>query len=150
MGTPTLTSIRENLVTSLAAINGTGVYVTTIANVRRWNRPPVEISPTEMPLVGFESGSVEENWMPFHTLREWKTTILGFVRGATEAATDQACEDLVEDIKYAVMGGENYRRGGFAIGSKVEAWRFAEYQDRLQGQVAVDIVVRYQSNRDRE
>lgn len=150
MGTPILTSIRTNLIASLAAIDGTAPYATVVKNVRAWNRPPNDIAPGEMPLVGFEEGTEDDELRPFHIMKLWRTTILGLVRGESESDAKARAENLKEDIKYAVMGGENYKRGGYAISSWIEGSRFAEYGDRLQGQVAVDIVVRYQTTRDRE
>lgn len=121
MATPTRNLILEDIATSLAAIDGTGVFKTTVKTVERHVKEWDSVGAQEMPWLGF---------MPIRTLYEhqpgtvvrsvMEIAIVGHVNEDTDAKKSDSISDLIDDV-WEALNVDTTRSGNAVMTTVTES-----------------------------
>jgi hypothetical protein len=96
--------ILDNLVTTLEAINGTGDYTTTVANVFRHTRTWNQVDRTLRPAICIHEGETTYEYFPSSVIRvEFTVDLLCYVDATGEDARINALNDLLDDLFIALF-----------------------------------------------
>lgn len=140
--------ILQNMMTTLAGINGTGSFKTTVRRVEYWSNPTVQVDPGFMPWIGLRPVSDTGPHFPDGRVqRDLMVKLHCIVTASTPALTVALAMNLGDDI-FEALNADTHRgsSGGNsnAVATYVGDWLFEEYTpDNNFTAMMVDVRVRY-------
>lgn len=140
--------ILQNIKTTLAAINGTGSFKTTVKRVEYWTSPTDGIDPILMPWIGLRPvNDIGPHQNNNQVQRDLGLKLHCIVRGSTVENAIIAAMNLGDDV-FEALNADPFRgtTGGMknATATYVGDWVFEEYTpDNKFAAIMVDVRVRY-------